>query len=159
MTNDIPNVAITLAPYLKASAVFEREHNALRGQVAVSLAQSIPGWANVKLDDITLTHLSGAMTNVIFSCEKKVGPNRRVLLRVYGAGTEAFFSRREETLVFQQLSHCNMGVGLLAEFGNGRFETMIDGRTCTAADIRNPILSQKIAIKFRQFHNVHVDID
>ncbi|OQR95728.1 choline/ethanolamine kinase [Achlya hypogyna] len=36
---------------------------------------------------------------------------------------------------------------------------MIDGATCTAADLRDPEISVKIAKKFRQFHDVQVDMD
>ncbi|OQR88929.1 choline/ethanolamine kinase [Achlya hypogyna] len=109
MANDIPEVSITVTSYLKAASTFERENDALRQQVVGALAKAVPGWTDVPLDDITVTHLSGAMTNVIFACEKPTAPHKRVLLRVYGAGTDAFFSRREETLVFQQLSDHNMG--------------------------------------------------
>ncbi|EQC31309.1 hypothetical protein SDRG_10912 [Saprolegnia diclina VS20] len=157
--SDASPSTLNVTSYLKAAASFERENEGLRRQVAGALATTVPGWANVALDDIAITHLSGAMTNVIFACEKPTPPNKKVLLRVYGPGTDAFFSRGEETLVFQQLSEREMGVGLLGEFGNGRFETMIDGATCTAADIRDPLISTKIARKLRAFHDVNVDID
>ncbi|OQR88381.1 choline/ethanolamine kinase, partial [Thraustotheca clavata] len=127
--------------------------------VTTALKSTVPGWENTPSSQVKVEHLSGAMTNVIFTCSKPTPINEKVLLRVYGSGTDAFFCRNEEMAVFQELSRNQFGVRLLGEFDNGRVESMIDGRTCTAADIRNPILSQKIAIKFRQFHNVHVDID
>ncbi|KDO33347.1 hypothetical protein SPRG_02154 [Saprolegnia parasitica CBS 223.65] len=131
----------------------------LRANITKALNAIVPGWEKAAPNDVALTHLSGAMTNVIFTCTKPTPVNSEVLLRVYGAGTDSFFERNEEMQVFQELSRYELGVGLLGEFDNGRVETMIDGATCTAADIRDPLISTKIARKFRAFHDVNVDID
>ncbi|OQR83977.1 choline/ethanolamine kinase, partial [Thraustotheca clavata] len=154
-TSDVMSIAMRV----NIPDTFEHEHDELRREIAKALGCVVSGWENVSLDDIAVQHLSGAMTNVIFACEKSTKHNQKVLLRIYGTGTDAFFERSEEMHVFQQLSRFNLGVGLLGEFENGRVETMIDGTTCTAADIRDPIISEKIAKKFRQFHDVQVDID
>ncbi|EQC31307.1 hypothetical protein SDRG_10910 [Saprolegnia diclina VS20] len=127
----------------------------LRANITKALNTIVPGWEQAAPKDVVLTHLSGAMTNVIFTCTKPTPVNSKVLLRVYGAGTDSFFERNEEMQVFQQLARYELGVGLLGEFDNGRVETMIDGATCTAADIRDPLISTKIARKLRAFHDVN----
>ncbi|RHY15480.1 hypothetical protein DYB25_001716 [Aphanomyces astaci] len=135
------------------------EMQQLADDVCVALRARVAGYDDINVDDLVLTHLTGAMTNVIFPCHKKSAPEDRVLLRLYGAGTEAFFSRQEEILVFKELSLLNLGIGLVGEFQNGRFERMIEGRTCTAEDIRRPELSEMIAAKMAVFHTTQVDMD
>ncbi|RHZ22248.1 hypothetical protein DYB37_002978 [Aphanomyces astaci] len=131
-----------------------------RSDVSKVLGSLLPEWTDVPAADVVLTHLSGAMTNIIFTCEKSSDPTQKVFLRVYGHGTEAFFSRQEEIRVFKELcQHSDLGIGLVGEFQNGRFERMIEGRTCTAEDIRRPELSEMIAAKMAVFHTTQVDMD
>ncbi|KDO33350.1 hypothetical protein SPRG_02157 [Saprolegnia parasitica CBS 223.65] len=150
---------VSIAMHVDIPDALDNQPELLRREISKALGCVVSGWENVSPADVTIQHLSGAMTNVIFACEKKTQHNRKVLLRIYGTGTDAFFERSEEMHVFQQLSQFDLGVGLLGEFDNGRVETMIDGATCTAADIRDPLISTKIARKFRAFHDVNVDID
>ena len=66
--------------------------------------------------------LTGGMTNVVFRCEKVGGINRTVLLRVYGQGTDEFFSRENEMVAFRHLASLGLGPQLLGEFADGRVE-------------------------------------
>ncbi|RHY35140.1 hypothetical protein DYB32_000372 [Aphanomyces invadans] len=153
------NLSLDATTFLSPSSQ-EHDKRQFRSDVSKVLSTLVPEWNDVSDSDIVLTHLSGAMTNVIFTCEKASDPVQKVLLRVYGHGTEAFFSRQEEIRVFKEISQqSDLGIGLLGEFQNGRLERMIEGRTCTAADIRRPDFSAKIAAKMAVFHTTQVDID
>ncbi|CAK4081097.1 unnamed protein product [Aphanomyces euteiches] len=149
---------LNAAAYLHPSCT-ERDRVRFQSDVVAALGAHLPAWTAVSPANAVLTHVSGAMTNVIFTCEKRVAPQDKVLVRIYGHGTEAFFSRQEEIRVFQELSRQNLGVSLLGEFQNGRVESMIDGRTATASDIRIPEFSAKIAKKMALFHTTQVDMD
>lgn len=67
------------------------------------------------------------MTNFIFLANKNEGENAKVLIRIYGEGTENFFSREDEMKLFELLSNANVGIGLLGTFENGRLEKVING--------------------------------
>lgn len=71
--------------------------------------------------------VAGAMTNFIFLVNKNEGENAKVLVRIYGEGTENFFKREDEMKLFKLLSDANVGIGLLGTFENGRVERVING--------------------------------
>ncbi len=80
------------------------------------------------------------MTNIIFVASQKKDDrnNSRLLIRIYGEGTDLFIHRREEIKLLQLLSDENMGIGLIGEFINGRFEKYVDGKVCKRKDMKNP---------------------
>lgn len=159
--NDMDNAAagVSVGPFLAAVAALDREKQKLQASIVATLAASVPGWADAEANDVTVDHVGGAMTNLIFSVSKPGGNNADVLVRIYGEGTESFFSRVEETRLFQLLSQQKIGVQLLGEFPNGRAEKLIHGATCTARLMRAPDMSRKIARKMREFHALDIDID
>ncbi|KAG2502261.1 hypothetical protein JM18_009904 [Phytophthora kernoviae] len=99
------------------------------------------------------------MTNLIFAVRKPDGKQRDVLVRVFGEGTESFFSRVEETRLFQLLSEQKIGVELLGQFANGRAEKLIKGTTYTSKRMRLPEESRTIAKQLRVFHELDIAID
>ncbi|CAM6085124.1 unnamed protein product [Calypogeia fissa] len=108
--------------------------------------------------NLRLKPLKGAMTNQVFQCKwaptKEGERSRKVLVRVYGESSELFFSRDDEMLTFERMSHNGQGPRLLARFPNGRVEEFLNARTLSAEDLRNPEISDKIAVKMRQFHEL-----
>jgi choline/ethanolamine kinase len=150
---------VVVDPFLAAVAVLDREKQKLQASIVSTLATSVPGWADVVVDDVTVDHVGGAMTNLFFIVTKPSDNNPGVLVRIYGQGTESFFSREEETRLFELLSQKKIGVQLLGQFPNGRAEKIIDGTTLTAKQIRSPDISRRIARKMREFHALEIDID
>eukprot|EP00898_Chlorokybus_atmophyticus_P005905 jgi/Chlat1/6315/Chrsp44S05788 len=91
-----------------------------------------------------LKPIGGAMTNSVYACESirspdatdvgvaSVGsectPPSRLLLRVYGEGTDTLIDRERERRIFHALSEQGIGPRLLAEFDNGRVEEWLHGR-------------------------------
>jgi thiamine kinase-like enzyme len=78
----------------------------------------------------------------------------KVLLRIYGHGTEQFFSRERELYIIQVFSSMNIGPKLLGMFGNGRFEEYMDSDTLTSHDVRLPGISREIARKLYDIHSL-----
>ncbi|XP_010928527.1 probable choline kinase 2 [Elaeis guineensis] len=104
--------------------------------------------------------LKGAMTNEVLQInwptteESKAAKPRKVLVRIYGEGVEAFFDREDEVRTFECMSRHGQGPRLLGRFSNGRVEEFIHARTLSAADLRDPEISALIASKLREFHDL-----
>ncbi|KAK3847637.1 MAG: kinase-like domain-containing protein [Linnemannia gamsii] len=79
---------------------------------------------------------------------------RKVLLRIYGIGLDALFSREKELHWLQNLSTMDIGPSLLGIFKNGRFEQYVESTTLTKDDIRNPKTSRHIAHRMCELHNI-----
>lgn len=86
-------------------------------------------------DRLALKRISGAFTNAVFfasyqaadSARDNVAPPPTVLLRVYGASSEALLSRRAELLILHTLSSLyEIGPHILGTFANGRVEEFYD---------------------------------
>ncbi|KAG0370839.1 kinase-like domain-containing protein [Gamsiella multidivaricata] len=133
----------------------------------------VQDWAEVKdFRKLKLERISGAMTNCIFlvtgpppsnsaashpslSVEEQQRPKyRKVLLRVYGVGLEAMFSRSKELQWLHNLSTMDIGPSLLGIFKNGRFEQYVESTTLTKEDIRDPRTSRHIAHRMCELHNI-----
>ncbi|DAZ92517.1 TPA: hypothetical protein N0F65_012747 [Lagenidium giganteum] len=153
------STAVTVGPYLAAAAKLEKEKQLLHESIVSALSQCTPGWSDVKTETVDVRSIGGAMTNLIFTVSKPEGENDDVLVRIYGEGTESFFSRSDEIRLFQLLSEKNIGVALLGEFANGRVEKFIDGKTFSSKDMRKPELVTAVAKKMRQFHEIEIDIE
>ncbi|CAI5729557.1 unnamed protein product [Peronospora destructor] len=131
----------------------------LQASIVSTLIECVPSWSNVEPNSVDMEHLGGAMTNLVFAVHKPDGEERDVLVRVYGEGTESFFSRVEETRLFQLLSDKKIGVKLLGQFANGRAEQLIYGSTYTNKRMRQTDESRIIAKQLRVFHELDIDID
>ncbi|KAG2769000.1 hypothetical protein Pcac1_g19849 [Phytophthora cactorum] len=150
---------LPVAPYLDAVSALGKAKLSLQASLVSALIKCIPSWSDVEPDSVDVEHLGGAMTNLIFAVHKPDGKDRDVLVRVYGEGTESFFSRVEETRLFQLLSDKKIGVNLLGQFANGRAEKLIHGSTYTNKRMRQPEESRIIAKQLRVFHELDIDID
>ncbi|KAL7995365.1 putative protein kinase-like domain superfamily [Plasmopara halstedii] len=159
MTLNHDNSAVVVAPYLAAVAALGKAKLNLHSSIVSTLTKCIPSWRDVESDSVDVEHLGGAMTNLIFAVHKPEGQHCDVLVRVYGEGTESFFSRKDETRLFQLLSDQKIGVELLGEFNNGRAEKLIHGTTYTSKRMRQPDESRIIAKQLRVFHELDIDID
>ena len=104
-------------------------------------------------EQLSLRRVSGALTNRVFVCSSP--GNAHVLLRLYGHGTNVFFSREQEIRTFRALSDLGFGPKLLGEFPDGRFEEYIDSDTLHAAELRDPATSRAIAAQIARLHNAY----
>ncbi|XP_072954290.1 probable choline kinase 2 isoform X1 [Typha angustifolia] len=131
-------------------------------------------WGDVAdCEDLEVVPLKGAMTNEVFQVrwktkreegeegeeEKAKAKVRKVLLRLYGEGTEVFFDREAEVKTFECLSKHGQGPRLLFRFPSGRVEEFIHARTLLAGDLRDPEISALIASKLREFHDLDMPGD
>ncbi|EFJ23622.1 hypothetical protein SELMODRAFT_103062 [Selaginella moellendorffii] len=110
--------------------------------------------------DVTWRPLKGAMTNHIYECQWPGGSGRvgeqqrKALVRIYGDSVDILFKREDEVRIFEFVSRKGQGPRLLGRFPNGRVEEFIHARTLTAADLRDPGISARIAAKMWEFHRL-----
>lgn len=101
---------------------------------------------------ITLTKISGAMTNAIYKVEYPKLPS--LLLRVYGTSNDTIIDRDYELQILARLSIRNIGPSLFGCFENGRFEQYLENSTTLGRDdIRDWKTSQRIARRMKELHS------
>ncbi|RVW15114.1 putative choline kinase 2 [Vitis vinifera] len=124
-------------------------------RILLSLASS---WDNVTDSNaLQVIPLKGAMTNEVYQIKWPTSTgetSRKVLVRIYGEGVEVFFDRASEIQTFEFISKHGQGPRLLGRFPNGRIEEFIHARTLSAADLHDPDISDLIAIKMKEFHDL-----
>lgn len=115
-----------------------------------------PAWKKFKSDEIKVDEVAGGLTNKLYKCY--IEPDKAkslpcdtpnvLLVRLYGAGTEVFFSRENETKIFKKFAEMNLGPKLYGLFDGGRIEEFMPYRTLTQADMKrlSPLIAKKLAI-------------
>lgn len=135
------------------------------------------------IEDITISRISGAMTNCVYfvsilvplSIESEVsdddilkevytvnlGPGlperrliKRVVLRIYGREASEFIRRDREIFWVTKLSKQGVSPSIFGVFGNGRVEQHLNSRTLNKADIRNIHYSRQIGNSLLKVHNL-----
>eukprot|EP00250_Pteridium_aquilinum_P004262 c14486_g1_i1 orf=190-1260(+) len=150
-------------PSLQLSSGSSSRRQWLIGEVYGALHTLAGAWADVPdAKNLVLKPIKGAMTNHVYEChwpqeeEAPHGRMRKVLVRVYGDGCDLFFTRDDEIRTFERMSQLGQGPRLLARFCNGRIEEFLNARTLKAFDLRDPIVSARIATKLREFHQLDI---
>ncbi|KAI2605203.1 kinase-like protein [Hypoxylon fragiforme] len=134
--------------------------------IKLSHTLRLKGWRRVPLDrgdSIDVTRLSGALTNAVYVVSPPEDIVTRgesgnltppkLLLRIYGPQVEHIIDRENELSVLRRLARKKIGPRLLGTFTNGRFEQYLNAEALTAADLRDPDTSKKIAKRMRELHD------
>ncbi|XP_072033937.1 choline/ethanolamine kinase-like isoform X2 [Amphiura filiformis] len=121
-------------------------------------------WTKIKLTEFQIVNLRAGLSNYLYLCtlpskQKPVGkePNE-VLLRVYG---EIFYEGDApllDTVVFSLLSERRHAPKLYGVFREGRLEQYIPSRCLRTAELSNPDISQEIATKLAEFHQLELPL-
>ncbi|RKO95888.1 kinase-like protein, partial [Caulochytrium protostelioides] len=127
--------------------------------VVTLLAELFPAeWGAVEPSRVALRRLSGALTNAVYDVEAapdvdgQRGP--RLLLRLYGFGSDDFINRANEMSWLAALAAHGYGPRLLGAFMNGRCEQFLASRTMRKDDLVRPDLMAAVARNFCQLHAV-----
>lgn len=113
----------------------------------------IKKWWKKSLDigDVTVTRISGALTNSIYKIESPSLPS--LLLRVYGKNVDNIIDRDSELEILIKLSAKNIGPKLLGIFSNGRFEQFLEGYLpLDKSSLRDSLISQILARRMKDLH-------
>ncbi|KAJ1377488.1 Protein kinase-like domain superfamily, partial [Sesbania bispinosa] len=142
---------------LEETTIKEKE-DYLPGEAKEILKSLASKWENVlDVNALQVIPLKGAMTNEVFQIKWQTTADetsRKVLVRIYGEGTEIFFDREDEVRTFEFISKNGQGPRLLGRFAQGRIEEFIRARTLSASDLRDASISALIAAKMKEFHDL-----
>jgi choline/ethanolamine kinase len=104
----------------------------LQDEAKVILKSIASKWKNVlDANALEVIPLKGAMTNEVFQIKWQTidgEMSRKVLVRIYGEGTNIFFDRANEIRTFEFISKNGQGPRLLGRFAQGRVEEFIRAR-------------------------------
>ena len=137
--------------------------------------RGVPGWSSLSPSQIRLTQMKKGMTNQLFVAERLTGAGSqshqaqqqqhveddsfdKVVVRVFGADTSTFFDREYEEYITRRLSKRGVGSRILTEFGSGRIEAFLEGRTLECADLSDPRISFLAAHALATLHSKHIPI-
>eukprot|EP01134_Creolimax_fragrantissima_P002782 CFRG2782T1 len=124
----------------------------------------IRAWQGLDDTNIEVKVLRGGLTNLLFTC-KAQGPDahtiepRKVLLRIYGDGTDLFFSRVLGEICFVLLSECRFGPKLYGVWTEGRLEEWLDMKTLAPEEMQYPDVSKSIAQNVASLHVMDMPFD
>lgn len=127
---------------------------------AVLTAPDAPWSTGVRPSDITITTISGGITNALYKCALPFSTGREpVLVRVYGEKTELIINRDKDNEVFKLLAKTPIGVPFLGLFGNGRIEGYVSARPLEPVEMgdREPVdVLSAIAVEVARLHALDV---
>lgn len=113
-------------------------------------------WKVSSDDDITVTTLTGGITNVLFLVEI-TGSEERVIVRLYGQGTSQFIDRSVENIVFSCLSNWNIGPKFYGRFENGRVEGYLPATALHNHEMKSDAVYPFIAQAVAELHSLDID--
>jgi len=121
----------------------------------------LPGWSGVT--DARLEPITGGITNELHSVvplrpDGAESVPEKVVLRVFGIGTESFLDRATETKALFELNALGFGARCLGTFSNGRLEAFLsECRPLTLTEMRaSREVSIAIAKSMHRFHQCRV---
>lgn len=122
-------------------------------------------WSNVCVDDersFRVSELTGGITNILYLLESldhtdtSNCPANKVIVRVYGAGTEDFINRNIENIVFAKLSALGFGPIFHGLFANGRVEGYLNARALQSEEMKNHDIYPSIAETVAKLHQFEI---
>lgn len=177
-------------------ALLNLQSSTLNASVLAIIKRLFPSWNSVEVADLTVSRISGALTNCVFvvshsldvsspvpqmdnstncipvnsslNTDNHVTRNsdnltslnnddlaphsNQLLLRVYGASSDAFIHRHRELYWITKLSSMGIGPRLLGAFQNGRFEQFLPSITLRKTHLRDPTFMHLIASEMACIH-------
>ena len=109
-------------------------------------------WISASDDEIDVTPLTGGITNILYLVRNKLN-DRKVIVRVYGRGTEEFIDRATENMVFAELSRLGIGPTFYGRFTNGRVEGYLNAKPLTLHQMAHDEIYPHIATALARFHS------
>jgi hypothetical protein len=129
----------------------ERFHHSLK-QIARHM---VPAWAEMLDESIEIAPLTGGISNMLFVL---MSGSERLIIRLFGNGTELFINRNTENNVFCRLSTLNMAPTFHGLFCGGRIEGYFDARPLDPDEMSHCDIFPKVAKLVACIHAVSMEI-
>lgn len=144
--------------------IYDQEMKTLRAAafpILTSTGYKSWGSPNLTEKDVQIEPVNGALTNLVFKCthNREAAQREKILLRIFGTGTDHFFSRKDEMALFAALSGAGINQArLLNSFENGRCEVYLNSYvTILPEAVKDPAIQDTVARKMRQLHTLQLE--
>jgi ethanolamine kinase len=123
--------------------------------VLEAVRKIVPQWKESKVSDVRVQQLSGGITNTMYLLHwTEEHQIHRIIVRLFGTGTELLINRNSENILFAALSELNMGCPIFhGLFKNGRIEGYLPARSINADEMRQPFIYKRVAAATGRFHS------
>lgn len=111
----------------------------------------VEGWMGHSKNEIKITVLSGGLTNALYIVEDTL-LSQKVIVRLFGVGTDLFIDRSIENEVFAYLSIHGMAPIFHGLFGNGRIEGFLHARNLIPNEFSHPKIAVGAARTMAKLH-------
>ncbi|ODV82088.1 ethanolamine kinase [Suhomyces tanzawaensis NRRL Y-17324] len=112
------------------------------------LSKVFPSWTEP--EQITFKKLTGGITNMLLSCKYM---DDRVLIRVYGHGTNLIIDRHREFILHLILNSLNLAPAIHSRFKNGLVYGFLPGRSLDSEELNHENLFPLIAQQLGNWHS------
>lgn len=134
-----------------APAETEEDRFANMKDIARKILVDDPAWSGAANDQIDVSQLTGGLSNLLYCLTEKES-GQRIIVRLFGAGTEQYIDRSWENLVFSELSKRSIGPTFHGIFLDGRIEGFLDATPLDALSMCQDGIYQAVAAATAQLH-------
>jgi thiamine kinase-like enzyme len=117
----------------------------------------VPEWSEYLNHDVNVKILTGGITNILYLLTVKSIPNKKMIIRIYGAGTDLFINRDYENNLFTSLSKRSLGPIFFGLFENGRIEGYLNATPLEPEQFFENNISKRIASAVAIMHAQDID--
>lgn len=110
-------------------------------------------WLRARDDELVVSRLTGGITNVLYLVTLG-NTDRKLIVRLYGAGTAEFIDRSIENIVFARLSVLNIGPTFYGLFLNGRLEGYLPATALESHEMGSANVFPLIAAAVAEMHQL-----
>lgn len=121
-----------------------------------SLVQEMLSFSAEETESLSVSPLTGGITNRLYLVENAMRPDYHVIVRFFGEGTHEFIDRNAENMVFAALSDKHFGPRFEGLFENGRVEGYLHARCVLPAEMSQPAVMRQVAHVVQRLHSFHL---
>ena len=138
----------------------EAREDELHASLKAVVSKIVACWEQALSSDISVVPLTGGISNLLYLMTWKA-KNERVIVRLYGQGTEMFTDRSTENLIFADLSMREYSPQFLGLFNGGRVEGFLAARALEPDEFHMQEVYAKVATATANLHAfpLHTKID
>ena len=127
---------------LDLSAEQGRGEDELHHSLKNIVSKIVVGWDKACYSDISIEKLTGGISNLLFLVAWH--SKEKVIVRLYGQGTEKFIDRSLENVIFSELSKNEYSPRFLGLFEGGRVEGYLQARALDPDEFSSPGIFMKM---------------
>ncbi|KAI6235821.1 hypothetical protein M3Y95_00092100 [Aphelenchoides besseyi] len=129
-----------------------KDDKTINEQIACMLKALRPKW---NCDSLKFKRYTNGITNAVI-CVESPDDSEKLVVRIYGTGTENIIDRKTEMKHFEVLSRYEIAPTVHAYFKNGFVCGFLSGSPLNVTQVRSPKIVQRISEKLAKMHRIHV---